>query len=182
MRRSRLRFVATALLASWLAAAAAWATSPVTSVPELDVSRYAGQWHEIAHLPMPFQKDCTGDITALYTLRDDGLLGVRNACRTAEGPKEALGVARRVDGHPGRLQVRFAPDWLAWLPFVWADYWVIDLDPGYEWAVVGDPEREYLWILAREPWMERALFERIKARAVAMGYALEPLLVVAPLR
>lgn len=182
MRRPKLRFSAPAGLALWLAAATAWAATPVASVPQLDVSRYAGQWHEIAHLPVSFQKDCLGDITALYTLRGDGLLGVRNACRTAEGLQEAQGVARRVPDHPGRLEVRFAPDWLGWLPFVWADYWVIDLDPGYEWAVVGEPERKYLWILAREPWMDRTLFERLKARAAEMGYVLDPLIVAAPLR
>ncbi|NDK39593.1 hypothetical protein DT603_12145 [Pseudoxanthomonas gei] len=161
----------------------AHAANPVTSVPQLDMSRYAGQWHEIAHLPFSFQAKCAGDITAAYTLRDDNQIGVRNACRTTAGEmKVADGIARPVPGHPGRLEVRFTPDWLAWVPFLWADYWVIDLDPGYTWAVVGEPDRRYLWILSREPAMDRALFEQIKARATAMGYELEPLIMAAPLR
>lgn len=161
----------------------AMAANPVTSVPALDISRYAGQWYEIAHLPMLFQDKCTGDITAAYTLRDDSHIGVRNACRKADGETSvAEGLARPVKGHPGRLEVRFAPNWLSWLPFVWADYWVIDLDPGYTWAVVGEPGRDYLWILSREPAMDKALFEKIKARAVAMGYDLGPLIMAAPLR
>ena len=90
-------------------------------------------------------------------------------------------MARRVEGHPGRLQVRFAPDWLAWLPMVWADYWVIALDPDYQWALIGEPGRKYLWVLSRSPRMQRSVFEGIKAKAVAMGYDLDPLLVVAPL-
>ena len=164
-------------------APAAHAADPVTSVPELDISRYAGQWYEIARLPMSFQDECAGDITAAYTLRDDELIGVRNACRTVDGETSvAEGVARQVRGHPGRLEVRFAPDWLSWVPFLWADYWVIDLDPGYTWAVIGEPGREYFWILSREPAMDRVLFEKIKARAVAMGYDLAPLIVAAPLR
>ncbi len=159
------------------------AADPVTSVPALDISRYAGQWYEIARLPVSFQNQCAGDITAAYTLREDALIGVRNACRTAQGEtRMAEGLARTVEGHPGRLEVRFAPQWLSWVPFVWADYWVIDLDPGYMWAVVGEPDRDYLWILSREPRMDRALFEQIKARAVAMGYDLNPLIVVAPLQ
>ena len=159
------------------------AASPVTSVPQLDISRYAGQWHEIAHLPFSFQGKCASDITAAYTLREDGQVGVRNACRTTGGAmKVADGIARTVPGHPGRLQVRFTPDWLAWIPLLWADYWVIDLDPGYTWAVVGEPDREYLWILSREPAMDRALFEQIKVRATAMGYDLAPLIMAAPLR
>lgn len=174
-----MRFALALLLAFALPAGAA---EPVRSVPELDISRYAGHWHEIAHLPVFFQRKCVGDITAAYTLREDGMLGVANACRTRDGTRDAVeGIARRVEGHPGRLQVRFAPDWMSWLPMVWADYWVIDLDPDYQWAVVGSPNRKYLWILSRTPTMERALFERIKARAQAMGYDLEPLVMAAPL-
>ena len=161
----------------------AHAANAVTSVPQLDISRYAGQWYEIAHLPFSFQDKCAADITAAYTLREDGQLGVRNACRKSGGQTTvADGIARPVPGHPGRLEVRFTPDWLAWVPFLWADYWVIDLDPGYTWAVVGEPDRKYLWVLSREPSMDRALFEQIKARATAMGYDLGPLLMAAPLR
>ncbi|MDQ1108093.1 apolipoprotein D and lipocalin family protein [Stenotrophomonas rhizophila] len=114
------------------------AVEPVRSVPALDMGRYAGQWHEIAHLPVSFQKKCVGDITATYALRADGRISVHNACRTGDGERIAAeGVARPVEGEPGQLQVRFVPDWLAWVPLVWADYWVIALDPDYQWAVVG---------------------------------------------
>jgi apolipoprotein D and lipocalin family protein len=160
----------------------AHAAERVASVTELDVSRYAGQWYEIARLPASFQKDCAGDVIAHYTLDKPGQLGVRNHCRRNDGRiTSAQGVARPVEGHPGRWKLRFAPDWLSFLPLVWADYWVIDLDPGYQWAVVGDPDREHLWILSRTPGMERALFERLKRRAEAMGYDLQPLIMSAPL-
>lgn len=177
----RLRSPCLALLLL-LATAAAWAASPVTSVPALDMGRYAGQWHEIAHLPVSFQKKCVGDITATYSLRGDGRISVHNVCRIDDGTRIAAdGVARPVEGHPGQLQVRFVPDWLAWAPLVWADYWVIALDPDYQWALVGDPDRKYLWILSRSPSMDRALFAQIKARAEAVGYDLAPLRVMAPL-
>ncbi|HEY0504182.1 MAG TPA: lipocalin family protein [Lysobacter sp.] len=160
-----------------------WAQEPNAPVPELDLARYGGQWHEIAHLPMSFQRHCVGDITATYTANADGTIAVRNACRTAEGATEVSdGIARTVEGTPGALEVRFAPEWLSWLPWVWADYWVIDLDPDYRWAVVGGPDREHLWILSRTPEMNRALFQRLKARAAARGYRLRELKVVAPLR
>ena len=155
----------------------------VTSVPDLDISRYAGEWHEIARLPMFFQRKCVGEITAQYTLNDDGLIGVRNHCRNDDGELEDVeGVARRTEGYPGRLQVRFAPDWLSWLPFTWADYWVIALDPQYQWAVVGEPGRDYLWILSRTPELGRTQFDQIKAQVVAMGYDLDELIVSAPIR
>ncbi|MCC8671455.1 lipocalin family protein [Xanthomonas arboricola] len=159
------------------------AQQPVRAVPQLDISRYAGQWHEIAHLPVSFQKKCRSDITASYTLRDDGLIGVRNSCRSADGElTQAEGVARPVEGRPGQLLVRFAPEWLSWLPLVWADYWVIALDPDYQWAVVGEPDRKYLWILSRSPQMPRAQLEQLKRQATQMGYDLSPLIVAAPLR
>lgn len=154
----------------------------VTSVEQLDISRYAGQWYEIAHLPVSFQKKCKSDIIAHYTLRGDKLIGVLNACTTQDGERaEVQGIARPVPGHPGRLQVRFAPDWLAWVPFVWADYWVLALDPDYQWAVVGEPDRRYLWILSRSPRMSHAQFEQLKGEAVGMGYDLSNLVVASPL-
>ncbi|WP_368566035.1 lipocalin family protein [Pseudoxanthomonas sp. UTMC 1351] len=180
------------LLIRWLSAYAllllivlmptARAAEPVTSVPELDISRYAGQWYEIARLPTSFQKDCASDVIAHYTLDKPSQLGVRNHCRRTDGGiKSAQGIARPVEGHPGRWKVRFAPDWLSFMPFVWADYWVIDLDPGYQWAMVGDPDREYLWVLSRTPGMDSALFERLTKRAEAMGYDVDALIMSAPL-
>ena len=100
------------LLAIGLGASAfaAQAAEPVTSVPQLDISRYAGQWNEIAHLPMFFQRQCVGDITARYSLDAPGKIGVLNACRTKDGSMDqSAGTARPVEGHPGRLEVRFAP-------------------------------------------------------------------------
>lgn len=177
----RRRYLISALLAL-VASGSVWAAAPVTSVEALDMDRYAGQWHEIAHLPVSFQKKCVGDITATYSLRADGRISVHNACRVADGDRVAAdGVARPVEGHPGQLQVRFVPDWLSWVPLVWADYWVIALDPEYQWAVVGEPDRKYLWILSRSPTMDTALFGQLKARAEAMGYDLAPLRVMAPL-
>ena len=112
-----------------------------------------------------------------------GSIGVLNACRTKDGSMDqSQGVARPVEGHPSRLEVRFAPDWLSWLPAVWADYWVIALDPDYQWAMVGEPGRDYLWILSREPSMDRALFEQLKSKAEGMGYDLSPLVMAAPLK
>lgn len=153
---------------------------PNESVPALDLQRYAGRWHEIAHLPMFFQRNCVANITATYTTQADGQVGVRNACDDRNGKRmESEGTARPVPGHPGRLEVRFAPDWLAWAPLVWADYWVVELDPGYEWAVVGGPSRDYLWILSRTPTMDRARYEDIRSRAARRGYPVDKLVLPA---
>lgn len=167
----------TLMLCLMLCTAATQAAEPLKSVPQLDVARYSGQWFEIAHLPMRYQKDCLADITASYAPKPDGTLTVRNTCRTAKGTDVAEGVAKPVTGHPAQLEVSFAPGWLSWLPFVWADYWVIAIDPEYQWAMVGEPDRDYLWILSRSPSMERARFEQLKLQATSLGYDLDPLIV-----
>lgn len=155
------------------------ASAPLTVVPHLDLDRYAGVWHEIARLPMYFQRKCTGPVTATYTIQADGTVAVHNECVTADGTTIASdGVARRPDPFAqGKLAVRFAPKWLSWLPLVWADYWVIALDDDYRWAMVGQHGRKYLWILSREPSLDRRTFESLKSRAVAMGYDLDALIM-----
>lgn len=165
-----------------LAVVTSFAASANTPVVQLDLQRYLGTWHEIAHLPMFFQRHCVDQINATYTPLPDNTIQVRNACRTRDGSmNESTGVARPVEDKPGQLKVRFAPGWLAWLPMVWADYWVIDLDPDYQWAVVGGPSHKYLWVLSRTPTMERVLFECLRDRARERGYPVDNLVMAAPL-
>jgi apolipoprotein D and lipocalin family protein len=157
-------------------------TLPNRPVPALDLNRYVGKWHEIAHLPTFFQRQCVDTISATYSKNPDGTIYVHNACRSARGAMDdAEGVARCVDGEPGALKVRFVPDWLAWMPWVWADYWVIDLDKDYQWAVIGGPSRRYLWILSRTATMSRMRFSELVQRARQRGYPIDKLIMAAPL-
>lgn len=163
-------------------APAAASSLPNRPVNAVDLDRYAGQWHEIAHLPMFFQRKCVDNITATYTPNPDGTIKVHNACRSKDGSMDASdGVAKKVPGQSGALKVRFAPAWLSWIPAVWADYWIVELDPDYQWAVVGSPSRKYMWVLSRTPAMKRGLFEQIKARADQRGYPVGKLVMAAPL-
>jgi apolipoprotein D and lipocalin family protein len=159
-----------ALLAALLAPAGVIAQgADVASVPQVDLARYAGKWYEIAAFPMFFQRNCLGDTTAEYTLRDDGEVTVDNRCRTASGTDRALGRAWAVaDGGNARLKVSF------FWPFR-SDYWIIGLDDDYRWAVVGNPNRKYLWILARTPQLPDADIARALATAAAQGYDLSQL-------
>jgi apolipoprotein D and lipocalin family protein len=149
------------------------------AVAELDLERYAGRWFEIARLPNRFQRDCASDVTATYELREDGRINVINRCLKADGEViEATGLARLAsDDEPAsKLKVRFAPAFLTFLPFVWADYWVIDLARDYSYAVVGHPDRDYLWVLSRTPMMDDRLYDEIVERASEQGFEVDRLI------
>ncbi len=150
--------------------------SPVRTVPSVDLARYVGDWFEIARFPNRFQRQCLGDVRASYARRPDGLIDVVNRCRTADGETEARGIARIVDPRScARLKVRFAPAWLSWLGAVWADYWIIGLARDYSWAVVGDPGRKYLWILARTAQLDANSLAAARAAARDNGFDVERL-------
>lgn len=155
------------------------ATLPNQPVAEVDLARYAGTWYEQARLPMYFQRNCMADTTARYELNADGTVAVVNRCRRADGSVlQAEAVARTVGGRSSTLEVRFAPGWLSWLPLAWGDYWVIALDePGYQWAMVGAPGADYLWILSRAPQLDPATRDRLVAQARAMGYPVDRLVM-----
>ena len=147
-------------------------TNPVRTVSSVNLDRYAGEWHEVARLPNRFQEKCAGDVRAIYARRGDGRIDVINRCRTRDGSTtEARGIARVVDtATNAQLKVRFAPAFLSFLPMVWGDYWIVGLAPDYSWAVVGSPDRKYLWILARTPAMDAAQFDAAVAIARAQGF------------
>jgi apolipoprotein D and lipocalin family protein len=139
---------------------------PLQTVDFVDLDRYLGRWYEIASYPAWFQKNCTAT-TADYSLRDDGLIEVVNSCRkrSLDGKlNRAKGRAKVVDRESNaKLKVSFFG------PF-WGPYWIIDLDADYEWAVVGGPNRKYLWVLSRTPQMDDEIFEGIVARLRDQGY------------
>lgn len=139
-------------------------------IARLDVPRYLGAWYEVAKFPNWFQRKCAEQTQAQYRLQGPGRIEVLNSCRQADGTViHAQGLARQIGAADSpRLQVRFAPAWLSFLPVVWGDYWVIDLDDQYQLAAVSEPRRAYLWILSRTPQPDpqryQALLERLQAR------------------
>ena len=139
--------------------------SELEVVGAVDLSRYAGRWYEIARLPNRFEKKCADSITATYTLRSDGKVDVVNRCRKANGGyTTAKGKAKIVDKKTNaKLKVTF------FWPF-YGDYWILDLGSNYEYAVVGAPNRDYLWILSRTPQLDEQLYQRLLAKMAARGF------------
>jgi apolipoprotein D and lipocalin family protein len=139
-------------------------------VPHVDLKRYLGKWYEVAHLPAKFQEGCDGT-TATYTLSDDGSVSVLNECIKNGKAKRAKGSAKVVDKDTGaKLKVTF------FWPF-YGDYWIIDLGEDYEYAVVGTPNRKYLWILSRTPKMDDKLYARLIESVKSKGFNVNSLIV-----
>ena len=132
-------------------------------VPHVELEKYLGKWYEIAHLPARFQKGCT-DTTATYTLSKDGNIIVLNECIKNGKVKKAKGKAKVVDKNTGaKLKVTF------FWPF-YSDYWIINLGKDYDYAVVGTPNRKYLWILSRTPQMADKLYSQLIESAKSKGF------------
>jgi apolipoprotein D and lipocalin family protein len=138
------------------------------TVPQVELSRYLGTWYEIASFPQSFQRDCTAT-QATYSLKADGDIQVVNRCHKGalDGPEDvATGRARVTDAPTNaKLEVSFFG------PF-WGAYWVIGLGDAYEYAVVGHPGRDYLWILSRTPTMDPVVYSGIISKLEADGYPL----------
>lgn len=143
--------------------------TPLRVVNKVDVNKYMGKWYEIATITMWFQKDCAGGTTAEYNLLSDGTVSVLNSCYTADGKiKTAKGIAWIVDKETNaKLKVSFLP---FGLKIFAGDYWIIDLGPNYEYAVVGHPSRRYGWILSRSKKLSPDVLNAIISRLESQGY------------
>jgi apolipoprotein D and lipocalin family protein len=164
----------TSSFASSVAASSAAKVAAVSTVQAVDLSRYQGLWFEIARLPNRFQDLCKSNVNASYTVESAGSVKVENRCLTDKNElKQVVGQARSVNAGNSKLEVRFAPAWLSWLPLVWGDYWVLHLEDDYSAAVVGSPDRKFLWVLSRTQQMPKARFDELLTKARVQGFAVE---------
>jgi len=140
-------------------------TPPLQTVARVDLQRYVGKWYEIARYPNRFERKCDRDVTAEYSIRKDGNIRVLNSCISAAGkPKRAIGTAVVVDKETNaKLKVTF------FWPF-YGKYWILDLGRHYEYAVVGEPSRGYLWILSRSPDLPDTTYQKILNGLRQQGY------------
>ena len=151
------------------------AKDPPQTVAHVDLERYMGLWYEIAKFPVFFERGLVA-VTAEYTLEDDGRIRVIN-----RGLKESFdGKASMIQGRakvpdpeqPGKLRVRFDP-----FParLFAGDYWIVDLDENYEYAVVSGPSRKVLWILSRTSTMDDERYQDIVQRLAERGFDVDKL-------
>ena len=144
-------------------------TSQLSTVKEVDIEKYQGLWYEIAKYPNSFQRNCLSS-TATYTIHEKGYLIVENRCKKKSANNEDGYIKGKAfptkNSNNSKLKVQF------FWPFR-ANYWIIDLEPNYQWAVISEPKMKYLWILARKPSIDENSYQAILNKLKEKGFDLE---------
>ena len=161
-----------ALCALALSACSHAVKNPPATAAKVDVDHYVGRWYEIARLPMPFQKDGEAAI-AEYGKRPDGTVSVHNIAVKPDGTQRDIrGYAKILNpGENTKLAVRFETWFGPLIPVPKeGNYWILHVDPDYRDAIVGTPDRKYLWILARRPVLPEPRYQELVEKARSLGY------------
>lgn len=152
--------------------------TPVDTEGYIDINRYLGRWYEIARFDNKFQKGCTAT-QANYSLRTDGDLRVRNTCRLNRPTgrlKEAIARGWVQDKRTNsKFKVQFFLKGVK-IPIFAGNYWILKIDQDYKHVLIGDPGREYLWILSRGTYMNQQTYNEYVAVAQEQGFDTEKLI------
>jgi apolipoprotein D and lipocalin family protein len=174
------------IFASWMSSWVAFAENvlpPVTTVLELNIEQYLGKWYQIASIPAWFQRNCAKNTTAVYSKVEDGLLQVENSCENKNGETSTVIGRAKINQKlhsPSKLEVTFFNILGHWFWTFGGNYWVMEVGSRgdiYEYSVVGDPTRKYLWILARKPQLTLEEVKPIRDQIKAQFYDLDKIIV-----
>lgn len=147
--------------------------SELETIENFNIGKYLGVWHQIALIPNYFQRNCVDDTQAKYEVLSDDSINILNSCLSLDGERLVASGVGRATGEPlnfARLKVSFAPKWLSWIPFVWGDYWVLSIDNQYNSALIGSPDRKYLWILSKQKFIQKERFADYLEKAKKNGF------------
>ncbi len=148
------------------------------TVEKVELDRYLGTWYEVARKPLYFQNKCDRNVTATYTLNENGNIKVDNRCIKKDGTQTTSVGEAFVQNAPynTKLKVSFLPEFIRWIPVVRGDYWVLKLDDNYQTVLVGEPKRKYMWVLSRTPQPDQAVVNEYLEYAKSVGYDLSDLI------
>lgn len=151
---------------------------PLPTVEKVELDRYLGVWYEVARKPMSFQNKCDRDVTATYTLNENGNIKVDNRCITKNGEQTVSIGEAFVQNAPfnTKLKVSFLPEFIRWMPIGRGDYWVLKLDEDYQTVLVGEPHRKYMWVLSRTPQATPEVINEYLEYAKSLGYNLDDII------
>ena len=153
-------------------------SKPLPTVERVELDKYLGVWYEIARKPMYFEKQCAKDITATYTLNENGNVTVDNRCYSKDGGLKQSVSEAFVENPPfnTKLKVSFLPEAIRWVPVVRGDYLILKLDENYQTVLVGEPSRKYLWVLSRTPELSEDVLNEYLSYAKSLGYDLNDII------
>lgn len=149
-------------------------TKPLQTVDKVQLDRYLGVWYEVARKPMYFQNKCNRDVTATYTLNENGNVSIDNRCFSQDGQlQQSIGEAF-VQNAPfnTKLKVSFLPEAIRWLSVARGDYWILKIDDDYQTVLVGEPRRKYMWVLSRSAQPDPVVINEYLEYAKSVGYDL----------
>ena len=145
---------------------------PLPTVEKVELDKYLGVWYEVARKPMFFERKCAFNVTATYTLNENGNIVVDNKCADQDGDlQQSLGEAFVVNApFNSKLKVSFLHEGVRWIPVGRGDYWILKLDEDYQTVLVGEPRRKYLWVLSSIPNPKKAIIHEYLNYAKSLGY------------
>lgn len=153
-------------------------TKPLQVAEKIELDKYLGVWYEVARKPLSFQNKCDRNVTATYTLNENGNVQVDNRCVMKDG-RETYSIGEAfVKNAPfnTKLKVSFLPEAVRWLPIGRGDYWILKIDDHYQTVLVGEPSRKYMWVLSRTPHLDQKVVNEYLEYAKSVGYDLKDLI------
>lgn len=153
-------------------------TKPLHVVEKVELDKYLGVWYEVARKPMYFQNKCDRDVSATYTLNENGNIGVDNRCYARDGKLNQSSGEAFVQNAPfnSKLKVSFLPESIRWLPVGRGDYWILKIADDYQTVLVGEPKRKYMWVLSRSAQPDPAVVKEYLDYAQSVGFDLSDII------
>ncbi|SPL71792.1 lipocalin family protein [Acinetobacter stercoris] len=151
----------------------------ILAIPEqVEIDKYLGVWYEIARKPAAIQKNCAKNAMAIYTFNENGNIVINNRCLDQTGKLQNVYGEAFITNPPinSKFKVSFLPEYVRWIPVIRGDYWILKLDPEYQMALIGDPDRKNLWLIARTPNPDPVMVNQYLEFAKSEGYQLDDLI------